>query len=113
VNAQLTTTGRKSGRQRRVTLYAWADDDRLVVVGSRGGATADPAWALNLRAEPRASIRTGKQEREVRAHEASGAERERLWELVTEAFPLYATYQRRSKRTIPLFVLEPAAATDR
>jgi F420H(2)-dependent quinone reductase len=105
VNAKLTTTGRKTGQQRTVTLYAFADDDRLVVVGSRGGASHDPAWALNLRADPRATIRTGKVEYDMRAHEAIGPERERLWELVTEAFPLYRTYQRRTERTIPVFVL--------
>jgi F420H(2)-dependent quinone reductase len=107
MNARLTTTGRKTGKPRTVTLYAFADGERLVVVGSRGGAKQDPAWALNLRAEPHATIRTGKDEREVRAHEATGKERERLWTLVTEAFRLYATYQRRTERTIPLFVLEP------
>jgi F420H(2)-dependent quinone reductase len=45
----------------------------------------------------------------VRAREPAGKERERLWQLVTEAFPLYGTYQRRTSRTLPLFVLEPAA----
>ena len=44
--------------------------------------------------------------REVRATEVGGAERERLWDLVVEAFPLYASYQRKTKRVIPLFVLE-------
>lgn len=110
MNAKLTTTGRKTGRLRTVTLYAWPDEERFVIVGSRGGAQLDPAWAHNLRAEPQATIRTGQDERAVRAHEAAGPERERLWTLVTQAFPLYATYQRRTDRTIPLFVLEPVAA---
>jgi F420H(2)-dependent quinone reductase len=110
VNAMLTTTGRTSGLARTVTLYAFADDDRLVIVGSRGGADHDPAWAFNLRAHPRATIRTGTVEREVQAREADGPERERLWQLVVDAFPLYRTYQRRTRRTIPLFVLEPLSA---
>ena len=42
----------------------------------------------------------------MRAEEVDGPERERLWRLVTEAFPLYTTYQRKTKRVIPLFVLE-------
>jgi deazaflavin-dependent oxidoreductase (nitroreductase family) len=106
VNAKLTTTGRTSGQPRTVTLYTWPDDERLVIVGSRGGADHDPAWVHNLRADPKATIRTGKAEREMRAHDADGAERERLWELVTNEFPLYRTYQRRTERLIPLFVLE-------
>jgi len=110
VNAKLTTTGRSSGQQRTVTLYAWPDDDRLVIVGSKGGAAHDPAWVLNLRADPRATVTTGKTERDVRAREAHGLERERLWELVTDAFPMYRSYQRKTERVIPLFVLEPVGA---
>lgn len=104
----LGTVGRTSGKRRNATLYAFADANRLVVVGSRGGSARDPAWALNLRAEPIARVRRGRSEWEVRAAELEpGAERDRVWALVTEAFPLYATYQRRTKRLIPLFVLEP------
>ena len=104
----LTTTGRKTGRAREIRLYAWEDGDRLVIVGSRGGSARNPAWVHNLRAEPRATLQRGKQSDEVRAHEVTGGvERERLWQLVTAAFPLYKSYQRRTTRTIPLFVLEP------
>jgi len=105
----LTTTGRKSGMPREVTLYAFEDDDRLIVVGSYGGAARDPNWVLNLRAKPQAQVRRRKKVHEVRALEVDGPERERLWKLVAEAFPLYATYQRKTKRTIPLFALEPIA----
>jgi deazaflavin-dependent oxidoreductase (nitroreductase family) len=99
----LTATGRRSGASRTVTLYAFTDGKGLVVVGSRGGAARHPAWVHNLRAEPHAIVARG------RAREVTGAEeRSRLWQLVTEAFPLYASYQRRTERTIPLFVLEPA-----
>jgi deazaflavin-dependent oxidoreductase (nitroreductase family) len=111
VNVTLTTTGRKTGQPRPVTLYAFADGDghRLVVVGSRGGSSRDPAWAWNLRANPRATLRLGEDVREVRAYEAEGDERDRLWQLVSAAFPLYETYRRRTTRTIPLFVLQPAS----
>jgi len=106
----LTTTGRRSGAARPVTLYAFDDDDRLVVVGSQGGKPADPAWVGNLRATPRATVRIAKgADRAIVAHEVLDGERDRLWAMVVEAFPLYATYQRRTSRTIPLFVLEPAA----
>jgi deazaflavin-dependent oxidoreductase (nitroreductase family) len=106
----LTTTRRKTERPREVRLYAWEDGDRLVIVGSRGGSAKDPAWAHNLRAEPRATVRRGKQSDLMRAHEVTGGdERERLWQLVTAAFPLYKSYQRRTARTLPLFVLERVA----
>jgi deazaflavin-dependent oxidoreductase (nitroreductase family) len=110
VKVTLTTTGRRSGRPRSVPLYAWEDGDRLVIVGSWAGGPKDPAWVGNLRAEPRATIRVGKEDREVQAREVEvpGGERERLWKLVTEAFRYYAMYQRKTDRVIPLFVLEPA-----
>lgn len=110
LNVKLITKGRRSGEPRRVTLYAFEDGDRMVVVGSVGGAAIDPAWVDNLRAEPRATLRNGREVREVRAMEVDGSDRERLWALVTAAFPLYVTYQRKTERVIPLFVLETVEA---
>jgi F420H(2)-dependent quinone reductase len=107
VTLTLTATGRRSGKPREVVLYAFPDGDRLVVVGSRGGSARDPVWADNLRAEPRAAIRRGRKLTPVRAREVEdGSERDRLWRLVSEAFPMYEHYQRKTKRTIPLFVLD-------
>jgi deazaflavin-dependent oxidoreductase (nitroreductase family) len=112
MQVRLTTTGRHTGTARAVTLYAFeTPDGSLVVTGSRGGAAHDPRWALNLRENPEATVKVGREERAVTAREVSGEERERLWTLVTGAFPLYETYQRRTKRVIPLFVLEERAAT--
>ena len=107
---RLTTTGRRSGVPRHVTLYAFPTgegEDRLVVVGSSGGSARDPAWVANLRADAHAIVSTASGSRAVLAHEAVGADRARLWSVVCAAFPLYATYQRRTARLIPLFVLEP------
>ena len=107
---KLTTTGGKTGQARTVPLFAFDDRERLVIVGSRGGSAKDPAWAANLRANPRATVSRGKQEWAVRAYEAGGEERERLWELVSADFPTYESYSRRTTRTIPIFVLEPTQA---
>lgn len=106
MNITLTTTGRRTGEPRAVPLYAWEDGERLVVVGSLGGAAKDPDWARNLRNEPRATVKKGREVRQVRATEVDGPERDRLWDLVVEAFPMYARYQRKTDRVIPLFVLE-------
>jgi deazaflavin-dependent oxidoreductase (nitroreductase family) len=111
VNAKLTTIGRKSGKPREVSLYAFEDGDRLVIVGSWGGSPRDPAWVLNLRGNADATVRRGKKVQSVRAREIPEGddERERLWDLVCDAFPMYRTYQRKTSRLIPLFVLEPAS----
>jgi deazaflavin-dependent oxidoreductase (nitroreductase family) len=108
VTITLITTGRRSGQSRTATLYAFPDAAGLVIVGSLGGAPRHPAWVHNLRAQPRAVLRRGRTNEPVVAREVTATdERERLWQLVTGAFPLYASYQRRTSRTIPLFVLEP------
>lgn len=104
---RLIATGRRSGTPREVTLYAFDDGENLVIVGSRGGSAKDPAWAANLRDNPLATVRLGREERAVRAREVEGADRDRLWELVVEEFPTYSHYQRKTKRVIPLFALEP------
>ena len=115
MNATLVTTGRKSGEPREAKLYVWPDgDDQFVLVGSSAGQPEDPAWVRNLRAEPRCTLRFGKTD--VRPGQvteiAPGAERDRLWAMVVEAFRYYATYQRKTDRLIPLFVFtsdEPAS----
>ena len=58
---------------------------------------------------PDATVKLGPQVRPMVAHEVTDVDRGRLWALVCREFPLYDTYQRRTKRTIPLFVLEAAA----
>ena len=104
----LIATGRRSGAPRAVTLYAFDDGENLVIVGSRGGSAKDPAWAANRRDDALATVRIGREDRNVRAREVEGRERDRLWELVIKDFPRYSYYERKTKRVIPLFTLEPA-----
>lgn len=104
----LTTRGRKSGSQRTVVLpYFSAGKGRIAVVGSRGGMPTDPHWALNLRADPNATIFLRRQSIAVEAKVASGDERTRLWDSITVRSPVYQTYQKRATghREIPVFVL--------
>lgn len=76
---RLRTTGRTSGLERVVILcYIEAGDD-LVTLAMNGWGAAAPAWSLNLRANPDADVDLVDGSRPVRAHTATGAERERLW----------------------------------
>jgi deazaflavin-dependent oxidoreductase (nitroreductase family) len=102
----LSTTGRKSGEQHTTPLIHRVDGDEWVVVASKGGAPANPGWYENLRANPDASIQVRAQTVPVRARTAQGGERARLWELMCEVWPDYATYQTRTEREIPVVVLE-------
>jgi deazaflavin-dependent oxidoreductase (nitroreductase family) len=106
----LTTTGRKSGLPRTVPLVCIRDDDgHGIVVGSNYGQERDPAWALNLLANPDAALQPagGGAEVPVRARVAEGDERARLWERIVRTWPAYDTYAERTSRDIRVFVLEP------
>ena|SRR5438270_11996483 len=101
----LTTRGRVSGEPRTTPLIHRADGDRWVVVASKGGAPANPAWFENLQAEPDATIEVGAAEIPVRASVAEGEERARLWALMSEVWPAYDEYQAKTDREIPVVVL--------
>ncbi len=102
----LTHRGRKTGRTRQTPLGFFRDGDRLVVIGSNWGQEHDPAWALNLVAEPHASVQVGRERWDVVACVTEGEERERLWSRGLEMWPAYDTYEKRSGRLIKVFVLD-------
>jgi F420H(2)-dependent quinone reductase len=105
----LTTIGRRSGRPRTQPLaYAQASDG-YAVIASKGGAPQHPLWYLNLRANPLAEVTVGRETRRVRARDAQGEERERLWRALADLYPGYDRYAQKTSRRIPVVVLEPAA----
>ncbi|MGA8219878.1 MAG: nitroreductase family deazaflavin-dependent oxidoreductase [Solirubrobacterales bacterium] len=106
--ALVESVGRKSGKRRTHPLICRADGDNLVVVASKGGIDRHPAWYLNLMAKPETNAWWKGEKRRVRAREATGAERERLWPMMVELYPTYEQYQRRTDRQIPVVVLESA-----
>lgn len=107
----LTTRGRKSEKLRRTALIYGIDDGNYVVVGSRGGHRNHPAWYLNLVADPAVRIQVGPEHHDCRARTASGAERSRLWEMMSQIFPQYRQYQEKTDREIPVVVIEPTQST--
>ena len=104
----LTTTGRASGQERTTPLIHCTDDGRWVVVASKGGAPDHPDWFKNLEANHQAAIQVKGEVIPVRASVAEGEERERLWRLMTEVWPAYNDYQRKTNRQIPVVVFERA-----
>jgi deazaflavin-dependent oxidoreductase (nitroreductase family) len=102
----LTTTGRASGEERTTPLIHRTDNDRWVVVASKGGAPDHPGWYKNLRSSPEATIQVKGERIPVAATDAEGDERVRLWQLMTETWPAYDDYQRKTEREIPVVVLE-------
>jgi deazaflavin-dependent oxidoreductase (nitroreductase family) len=103
----LTTTGRRTKRQRTTPLLYLADGDRLVVVASYGGAPQHPAWFLNLEATPDVEAQVRRDRRRVRARVATAEEREAYWPRLVAIYRYYDSYQRKTSREIPVVVLEP------
>ncbi|WP_458689945.1 nitroreductase/quinone reductase family protein [Nocardia tengchongensis] len=106
---ELTTIGRKSGRPHTVMLTSpLVDGDTIVVVASRAGGPAHPAWYLNLRDRPEVdvSFRSGPHRR-MTARTATTEERAELWPKVTAKYDVYAAYQQGTTREIPLVLLTP------
>jgi len=101
----LTTTGRRSGEPRTTPLAGFADGDDWVVVASNNGQDRHPAWWLNLQADPSATVRHRSETFPVRAHLAVGEERARLWPWLQKSNPMYARYEKRTSREIPVVVL--------
>ena len=104
----LTTTGRKSGASRVLPLIYKKVGDGYVIIASKGGAPAHPAWYLNLVAHPACHIQVGRDHLDVVARTADGGEREALWAQLAEVYPPYRDYQQRAgARQIPVVVLDP------
>ena len=100
----LTTRGRRSGKLRRTALWYLRDGDRYLLAGS----DADPAWVRNVRAHPAVVVQIRGDTFAALARVASAAERAVLWERLTSEIPKYAGYQERSRRELPVVILEPA-----
>ena len=104
----VTHTGNKTGAIRKTPLMRVQDGANYVLVGSMGGAPANPVWVYNLRANPTVEIGDHTAVHPMRAREVTDeAERARLWKVAAAAFPPYEEYQAKTTRRIPLFVAEP------
>jgi deazaflavin-dependent oxidoreductase (nitroreductase family) len=105
---ELHTVGRVSGKSRSTMLTAPViDDDRLVLVASKGGNDRDPDWYRNLVAQPEIELTMGGRRRAMRARPASAQEKAELWPRVVAAYRGYGGYQHRTQRDIPLVICEP------
>jgi deazaflavin-dependent oxidoreductase (nitroreductase family) len=102
----LTTVGRSSGEKRTTPLIHRTDGDRYVIIASKGGAPEHPDWFKNLSENPDVEIQVKDEKFPVSVSIAEGDERERLWNLMTEVWPDYDSYQEQTDREIPVVVLE-------
>jgi len=102
----LTTTGRRSGEERTTPLIYGENDGDYLVVGSKGGADAPPAWLLNLSDDPQVRVQVLGDRFAARARVATEQEKPDLWRTMVGHWPAYDEYQQKTAREIPVVVLE-------
>ncbi|HEY3482734.1 MAG TPA: nitroreductase family deazaflavin-dependent oxidoreductase [Streptomyces sp.] len=103
----LTTVGAKTGLVRKTPLMRIEHDGSYAVVASMGGAPKHPVWYHNILANPNVELQDGATRKQYVAHEATGEEKAVWWARATQTWPDYDTYQTKTDREIPLFVLTP------
>jgi deazaflavin-dependent oxidoreductase (nitroreductase family) len=106
----LTTKGRKSGKERTHALIYrdWSADGTTsyLVVASKGGAEAPPTWFLNIENDPEVQVQIKGEKFAARARTATPEEKPAMWQRMTEVWPDYDAYQKKTDRVIPVVVLE-------
>lgn len=103
---ELVTIGRRSGEERQILINYVDSHGSPAIIGSNAGRDADPAWVLNLRANPEARARWDAEWHDVAAVELEGAEREAVWDAAVAANPGYATYAQDRSRPITIVRLD-------
>jgi deazaflavin-dependent oxidoreductase (nitroreductase family) len=102
----MTNRGLKSGKLRKTPLMRVEHDGKYAVVASQGGAPEHPSWYFNVLAEPHVELQDGPVRKDYIAREVTGDEKREWWRRAVDAFPPYREYQAKTRREIPVFVLE-------
>jgi deazaflavin-dependent oxidoreductase (nitroreductase family) len=106
----VTSRGAKSGKLRKIPLMRVEHQGTYAAVASMGGAPHNPTWFHNLGADPNVEVQDGPVKHDMVAREVFGDEKAEWWQRAVRAFPDYASYQAKTDRQIPVFVLEPIQA---
>jgi len=101
----LTTTGAKTGRTLIKPLAYTRDGDRIVIIASFAGNPHNPPWFHNIVANPTVTIELGAEKFRVKATVTTGAERQRLFDAQAKQLPVFADYQKKTTRQIPVLSL--------
>ena len=103
----LTTIGCRSGKPRTTTVAYLRHGEGYAVGALNLGSDWQPAWLLNVRANPRAWVELAGECHQMRAREARGEEAEGLWERFYEQLSLIRSTRRIAGRQVPMVVFEP------
>lgn len=106
----LTTVGAKTGKLRKTPLMRVEHDGQYAIVASLGGAPKNPVWYHNVVKNPRVELQDGTVTGDYDAREVFGDEKAIWWQRAVAVWPDYASYQTKTDRQIPVFVLTPVRA---
>ncbi len=103
----ITSVGSKSGKLRKNPVMRVEKDGVYVAIASKGGAPENPSWYDNFVAHPLVDLQDGPEPKPYKARLAQGDERTKWWAHAVATWPTYASYQEKTDREIPVFLLEP------
>jgi deazaflavin-dependent oxidoreductase (nitroreductase family) len=106
----LIVRGARSGVERTVPLLYFNDGEDVILIASSYGRPKFPAWYYNLKANPDVRLEFRRRSAPYLAHEATGEDRDRLFELAKQVYRGYSDYEQRTEgiRRIPVMRLGPA-----
>jgi deazaflavin-dependent oxidoreductase (nitroreductase family) len=107
----LHTTGAKSGKERVNPLATYEDDERLVIIASKGGAPSNPDWYYNVVANPMVEVEYGTEKFQAKATVTSEPERSELFKKMVSRMPGFAEYREKTSRVIPVITLTRVTET--
>jgi len=103
----ITSVGARSGHLRKNPVMRVERDGKYVAIASKGGAPDQPEWYYNFLAHPEVELQDGAVRKTYRARLLEGDERAEWWQYAVDTWPTYASYQTKTDRLIPVFLLEP------
>lgn len=102
----LETVGARTGLLRRTPLMRVEHAGTYCVVASKAGADRHPHWYANVLAHPRVTLLDAGVMHDLVAREITGTERAPWWSRACTTFPSYVDYQSKTRRRIPVLLLE-------
>ena len=105
----LHTIGARTGQEHIVPMRAMPTGDALYVFASAHGSNRHPDWYHNVVAHPEIVIEQGTETIAVRVTEVAGAERDDIFRRQAARFPIFAEYEKKLRRTIPVLRLDRRA----
>jgi len=103
----LHTTGARTGQARiNPMMYQDLGEGRLAVFASKAGAPSHPAWYHNAKANPQVTVEVGTQTLSGTVVEATGSERDAIWEQQKSDYPTFAQYEANTDRIIPVLIVD-------